>query len=683
MMKRSIFMNLLMASLLTSSLAFASQSVVAVSGPADIEQSVDNAIKSLNGKSKLAAEKTPEFREKLLAYAKSLKMKNDVGLSKVLRILMTSSTQFLFCSDSDWECLEKAPIIPPNSAARQEAASGLGDPVLISEPLNMEYFFTKRWFQIELGLPQNEKTVAEIFAEKIKKFAVDGLYMAIYGIDEADGSMKPVFDAIASKVHSGIETQAVVDVTSEAAPNSFLRAYDIYFDEDGQIKVRKYTYGDLNFSYVKPEGSEHLWVWTRPAWMNTITGLNPKLFGTRSNEAKDAAWIAKMPAGKNAIRMAFQYKDSMRLVRMLNEGIKTNDEARARLEYPMRGIMHNKFAVMKDGDKYSVWSGTTNVADTCMGSENNANVAVLIHHTEVAKTFLAEFKEMFEFDPKNVKLSDRVPTLLTGRFHSEKTVNTKRYFKFADGHEMRVHFSPTDDGEHRAILPMIRSSQPGDTLRISMFGSGGIEGVRALQSAVARGVNVLIVLDNLTGSGNFSWIKHSEGNLMETNPYLTENSVPGDLEIHLNNWDGLNHHKTATLTKANGNVEGMIIGSQNWSRAGNDTNDENMITIRRLGGSIKAGEDFNGVFEQYIRPLSLKIALDEEGKVIKLGKTKEVTIKVDGEGEDDEKDSDESEAESVQPAARAAPEGPEEPAAPSSKQIQAPRQQVPEFPNMN
>ncbi|MGZ5280461.1 MAG: phospholipase D-like domain-containing protein, partial [Pseudobdellovibrionaceae bacterium] len=220
----------------------------------------------------------------------------------------------------------------------------------------------------------------------------------------------------------------------------------------------------------------------------------------------------------------------------------------------------------------------------------------------------------------NTRLKKDIPSLITGRFHKQKRPNTKRYFQFSDGHELRLHFSPTDDGEHRAILPMLWTAKAGDTIRISMFGSGGVEGVRALQAAAARGVKIQIVLDNVTGSGLYSWIKDSEGNFMEENPYAPGNQqVQDNIKVRLNNWPGLNHQKTATLTRANGRVETLIVGSQNWSLSGNDTNDENMVTIRHKTQSVKAGEAFNENFDKFMYPLALSIRLTADGKIEKFG----------------------------------------------------------------
>jgi len=601
--------------------------------PTDLARSVDDAIAELPAVSQKAA-MAPEFRNRLIAYLESLQLKNDRSLKELLSRLFQSSTQLVVCNQDDWSCLERKPMVLPSVAHRLDESEDLGKPVKIKEPLSIETYFTKKWSQRRMSQPEVGDTVAQIMGKTITKNAKDGLYMAIYGIDDIKESMKPVFDAIEAKVNAGVPTQAVVDVSKEGSPNSFARAYDVVIDDDNNVSLNKFKLSDLDFSYVKPADPK-LWAWGRPQWMDQIQNLDPSVFAEKDSTSKDAAWIIKQPGGKNAIRLAFQYKDTPALVGMINRNIKSNETAQARIEYPMDGLMHNKFAVMKDGKKMSVWTGTTNVSETCMGTEKNSNMAIVINHTEVAQEFLKEFQEMYGYDASNTRLKKDIPSLITGRFHKQKRPNTKRYFQFSDGHEMRLHFSPTDDGEHRAILPMIWTAKEGDTIRISMFGSGGIEGVRALQHAAARGVKIQIVLDNVTGSGLYSWIKDSEGNFMEENPYAPGDlQVQNNIQIRLNNWPGLNHQKSATLTRANGRVETLIVGSQNWSLSGNDTNDENMVTIRHKTKSVKAGEAFNENFDRFMYPLALSIRLTADGKIEKFGGEEVDASSVEGIGDE-------------------------------------------------
>jgi phosphatidylserine/phosphatidylglycerophosphate/cardiolipin synthase-like enzyme len=239
-----------------------------------------------------------------------------------------------------------------------------------------------------------------------------------------------------------------------------------------------------------------------------------------------------------------------------------------------------------------------------MGTEQNSNISLVIKNPLIAATYQAEFEHMFNFWPNTVK-SEKIrgtgATLPIGRFNHNKLPAAPRLFSFTDGTMLAVHFAPTDDGEHRSVLPMIHSANAGDTLRISMFGNSGYEYIRAIQLAVARGVNVRIVLDSQQSAGAFSWLKDPSGNLLEANPYmeaLCKSGVrPGNLSIKVSGWEGKNHYKAGTLTRKTGVVEAMIVGSQNWSNGGNDSNDENMVSIQNKRIGVRMGRQFNLEFE--------------------------------------------------------------------------------------
>jgi phosphatidylserine/phosphatidylglycerophosphate/cardiolipin synthase-like enzyme len=298
--------------------------------------------------------------------------------------------------------------------------------------------------------------------------------------------------------------------------------------------------------------------------------------------------------------VTYQYAQTKELYDVLNKN-QPEADFKLRHEYPASNIMHNKFFVLEKNKKRSVWTGTANISKNCMGDEDFANMSVYIDSHEVASSYLTEFDEMYNFaDPDEIKAPQ-----LVGRFHRNKKPNTQRYFVFEDGHELRVHFSPTDDGEHRSIIPMILSARAGDVIRVSMFGSGGSEYVRALQYAAFKGATVKVFLDRDTSfQVPNSWInRKAVVKLQGPNPY---GKVKGKLEIRHTNWGGgnMNHHKSATLTRKKGKnsvAEILILGSQNWSLAGNDDNDENMVSIRNFKG-VAAAQAFNEHFDRFIWP---------------------------------------------------------------------------------
>lgn len=614
-----------------------------------IKEEVEDALKS----KKLDAKTKEKYVNEITRYMAFLGLDPELPMfKKTLSRLLNSSTQFLLCDENDWACLEKTPELVPSSDYRVETKKDLGTPVDSNEELKMEAFFTRRWNSNDPKTEKIEPTVASTLAKKIRDDASKKLSVAIYGIDDIKGSMKPVYEALVDQANRGIES--VFDVSAEAGPNAFLRTYNVEFGKGGEPAVLKLN-GPLVFSYLAP-GKKDLesWVFGRPSWMDKLMKMADPADEDEDEEddeeeeahemakyIEDMNWFMRKPGRsemketmENAVRMSFQYNGSSTLIRKLNENIKSDDKALARLEWPTAGIMHNKFLVMEDksGQK-AVWSGTTNIARTCMGDELNSNMAVYIKNKSVAGAFEAEFKEMFDFTDKisdsslkNLVNGNKKKDIPMGKFHTNKKPDTQRYFRFKDGSEVRVHFSPTDDGEHRAILPMLLSAQKGDVIRVAMFGGAGIEMVRAFQYAQAKGADVKIILDRTTGAQGGSWVRSPDAKVQDDNPYLQDKKrfqKPGTIEARMDDWKGLNHHKTATLTRklngGNTRAEVLIVGSQNWTVGGNDSNDENMLTIRNTTQGIAAAEQFNEVFDnemwaQTVEPQPKKPAKEKDKK---------------------------------------------------------------------
>lgn len=582
----------------------------------------------------------PEKTEKIAAYLVSIGLTPEKTNFKFqLTRILNSSTQFLFCEDvEDWSCLESKAEVEPKSKMRQDALPNLGRPVQAGDKLELEYFFTQGWYNnfknnTEKAFVIPEKTVAEIMADKIKEEGEKKMFMAIYGIDDIQDTMSSVFNAVAEKVKAGVATYAVLDVSDEGQANGFLRDYNMTKLPDGRYALGNKKV-DLDFSYIADSNSPNA-AFTAPGWaeqyLKDVAELSktmskfelrkfllkdyfvkpPATTKTYDLQAQDLTWIALNKDltnyKENLSRMAFQYANNIQLLRVINQNVKENDKALARVEYPFTGIMHNKFIVFeKNNGSRSTWTGTTNVARTCMGDESNSNLAILIKNDAISNSFLEEFKEMFQ-GPNDS--ASKPKSLVTGAYHDKKRPNTQRYFIFSDGTEARVHFSPTDDGEHRVLLPLVYSARKGDLLRISMFGGGGYEMVRAMQSAVARGVEIRIVFDNLTGAGANSWWKAKDGNLLEVNPYAK--NPTGSVEVRKNSWNGLNHHKSATLSRRQKDgslkAEIIVVGSQNWSQTGNDINDENMLTVRNKNKELDIMRDFNQEFDKKMWPSSVPV----------------------------------------------------------------------------
>jgi phosphatidylserine/phosphatidylglycerophosphate/cardiolipin synthase-like enzyme len=295
----------------------------------------------------------------------------------------------------------------------------------------------------------------------------------------------------------------------------------------------------------------------------------------------------------------FEYKSTGSLIQLLNDGISGDDQARARIELPAGKIMHNKFfTFISNKDEKFVFTGTANISRADMGREENSNVGILIKNPFIYDAYDSEFRELFE-PTVETKLS-ALGKVRTGRFHRNKFPNSNRYFRFTDGTEVRVHFSPTDDAEHRLIIPMLLSAQKGDEIRLSLFAAGGLEITRAIQFALAKGAKVKIALDNFLSAQPSSIIKAPNANVFDLNPYTGK--TESGLEVRRSAWNGNNHEKAASLSRPNqkGSMVPilLIVGSQNWTTSGNDDNDENVVSIQNLKDGSPLAEAFNRHFDE-------------------------------------------------------------------------------------
>ncbi|MCB9072754.1 MAG: phosphatidylserine/phosphatidylglycerophosphate/cardiolipin synthase family protein [Bdellovibrionaceae bacterium] len=498
----------------------------------------------------------------------------DKVVKNSLDRLFKSSTQFILCEDvTDYACLEKTPIVEPSSESRQEDASlHLGERVDIKDSLdgNIEWYFNTK-----IMIPEDKidikQTVANVLMDKIKNEGKTAIYTAMYGMDDvtADnkrkslGSLNGVYNALIDQINEGVDVRAV-------------------FDEKGFAKgVTK----PLLFTYVEPNDAKK-----REKWI--LSSANDPKDDTRT-------------------KLAFQYSEGTQgLIQALALNASTDEEATGRIEWKNDGIMHNKFFVFQNGKQYSVWTGTANISRTCMGTERNSNMSVFIKNNEIAQSYIDEFNEMYEFQdptPKNTGndfVGMKSKDFPYGRFHGNKRPNTKRYFYFEkDKTTARVYFSPTDDAEHRAILPLLLDARAGDTLRISMFGAAGIEYVRALQLAASRGVKVEVIVDSPTACGPGSWAGLTgDATLLEENPFKASAKVAikKNNKSKGNTWKQ-NHQKIGVLLR-DGKAQAIIFGSQNWSNSGNDKNDENLMALSRNDTSLQIAEEFDKHFTTFLWP---------------------------------------------------------------------------------
>jgi len=552
---------------------------------------------------------------------------------KTLDRMFWSVPLFLHCEDlDDWECLEQRPWQPYLPPRRQdpepsEDVLGFGEPLKVNKTFSFKLYFAPA----DLA-PKAQKPMLHYLLKEIEKTEEEILINA-FGFDDFvddpekdnDGSMKPFLDMIEEKLADEVVVKAILDQEMEGGGR--LRLYDVIDDPKKKgfpkiIPMKK----KLHYSYAPPKNKnirKNYWVFGRPKWMDDYHHLkgtdwtelkaiakkkNLKLPGVPGGYVAALIDLRNVTEDTNMVRMSFQYKGTIQLIKLLNKGIREEDDAMARVEWPAPPIQHNKVLIF---DRFRVWTGTTNLTRSGIGTEANSNIALVIKSPEIAQSYYDEFDEMFSFyQQENLEGTDKrfSNPFWVGRAHTKKTVNTHRYFRFRKGTEVRVHFSPTDDGEHRSILPMLYGAQQGDHFRILMFGTSGVEYIRAIQYAVAQGADVTILLDGFSGAQSTGWINWKKVNLCQKNPYVTKEVTPGELLIYFEMWDGqrLQHSKSASLTrKINGRNKIILltIGSQNWSIGGNDKSDENMVTIRNTKTQLPQFKEYNQFFENLLQDM--------------------------------------------------------------------------------
>jgi phosphatidylserine/phosphatidylglycerophosphate/cardiolipin synthase-like enzyme len=211
--------------------------------------------------------------------------------------------------------------------------------------------------------------------------------------------------------------------------------------------------------------------------------------------------------------------------------------------------MHNKFIVF---DNATVWLGTTNVSFTEIGAEYSANNSVFINSAEVAQVYTDEFNQMFEQKRFSIHKESRV---------------IMPSFRFNDGTQLTIYFSPQDNPIETAVVPFIQSAK--STLDVGMFFLTSDLAVNELMRASHRGVEVRIIADAVASRHPSSQVERLRG---------------AGVTVRIENWGGKMHMKTAIADKTN-----VLMGSMNWSAAGTRSNDENTIVVqnnKRFAGEI-------------------------------------------------------------------------------------------------
>jgi phosphatidylserine/phosphatidylglycerophosphate/cardiolipin synthase-like enzyme len=218
-------------------------------------------------------------------------------------------------------------------------------------------------------------------------------------------------------------------------------------------------------------------------------------------------------------------------------------------------IMHNKFFII---DGQYIWTGSSNISDTGTGGYN-ANVIASINSNYLAKHYLIEFEQMFK----------------AGSFHRSKKKLRKQDIKTNIGTQsIELFFSPQGYSMYRGVIPLIQEARK--SIDVSMFFLTHKNVSKELVLAHNRGVDVRVIVDATSATNGYS--KHH---------YLRENGI----QVKVEDWGGKMHMKSAIIDGKH-----LILGSMNWTSAGESKNDENTLIVRNSNDSQAYQSFFNSLW---------------------------------------------------------------------------------------
>ena len=217
------------------------------------------------------------------------------------------------------------------------------------------------------------------------------------------------------------------------------------------------------------------------------------------------------------------------------------------------GLMHNKFLVI---DGREVWTGSLNL--TWSGISNDDNNFTRFVSPDLAQRYTAVFDAMFEDDRFG---PDRSPSGLP----ADVTVGET---------PVEVYFSPADRAEKR-LVELVRGANKSIRMLAYSFTSDALG--EALMDQAAAGLAVQIVCDEDQADGQGA-------------EYAALRQA--GLDVRLDGNSGLLHDKVLIIDD-----EIVVFGSYNFTRAANQTNDENVVVVM----SAQLAAQYQAAFEQIYR----------------------------------------------------------------------------------
>jgi phosphatidylserine/phosphatidylglycerophosphate/cardiolipin synthase-like enzyme/DNA/RNA endonuclease YhcR with UshA esterase domain len=224
------------------------------------------------------------------------------------------------------------------------------------------------------------------------------------------------------------------------------------------------------------------------------------------------------------------------------------------LKKPTDDLMHNKFFIIDAGDAQKSWVSTGSLNLTTNQILTDYNNMIWIQDQGLAKTFTAEFEEMWGS-------TTALPNAAKGKFGALKSNDTPQKITLGNGKKVDVYFSPTDDAS-KAIFEAIGTANTdveAALLLLTYFDLG-----TALNNSRIRGADtrVLVHNDTIGASSQLRFLLNNGGKVK---------LFPGN-EIF--------HHKYCIVDGKNPASNPILITcSHNWSNSAETRNDENTLLI--------------------------------------------------------------------------------------------------------
>ncbi len=221
----------------------------------------------------------------------------------------------------------------------------------------------------------------------------------------------------------------------------------------------------------------------------------------------------------------------------------------------LEGIMHNKFFIFDARDTIPtndwLWTGSWNVTSLELNWKNNV---IEINDPSITSAYQIEFEEMWGS-------SGDTPNSSNAKFGNQKIDNTTHSFNIG-GIDVRLYFSPSD-GTTSKIISAVNSAD--DDIYFAMLAYTRSDIANAMFNKFNSGItDIRGIIENPNTSGSqYNFLDSFAEMFIASSPTL--------------------HHKygivDASLYESDPTT---ITGSQNWSNAGENKNDENTLIINDI-----------------------------------------------------------------------------------------------------